>query len=220
MGIETQLIWFRKLIDFSVLDIDADWRTIDYCALDLETTGLDLRNDEIVSIGTAQIHLGRVVTERNFYREVRPHTGPSSESIQVHGLRAIDLDRAAPIEAIVPELAIQIGDKVVIAHAAWIERAFLKRHLKTTGLNFARPMIDTAALGRALGVVKQINGREPSLEFLARSLNLPVYAPHNALGDALTTAVVFLAFATQLERRSKLEGEPHLTLRTLLATSA
>jgi DNA polymerase-3 subunit epsilon len=220
MGIEAQLIWFRKFIDFSVLDIDANWRTIDYCALDLETTGLDLRNDEIVSIGTAQIHLGRVLSERNFYREVRPRIRPSSESIQVHGLRAIDLECAAPIESIVPELAIQIGDKVVIAHAAWIERAFLKQHLKSTGLNFSRPMIDTAALARALGLVKQINGREPSLEFLSRSLNLPVYAPHNALGDALTTAVVFLALATQLERRSKLEGEPYLTLRTLLATSA
>ena len=214
------MIRFRKFTDFSAVDIDADWRSVDYCALDLETTGLDLRNDEIVSIGTAQIHLGRVVTERNFYREVRPRTRPSSESIQVHGLRAIDLERAAPIESLVPELSMQIGDKVVIAHAAWIERAFLKRHLKSTGLNFARPMIDTAALARALGVVNQSNAREPSLELLARSLNLPVYAPHNALGDALTTAVVFLALATGLERNSGLEGGPYLSLRTLLAMSA
>ena len=59
-------------------------------------------------------------------------------------------------------------------------------------------MIDTAALARALGYAKHSpQGREPSLELLARRLSLPVYAPHHALGDAITTAAVFLALATK-----------------------
>jgi DNA polymerase III epsilon subunit-like protein len=42
-----------------------------------------------------------------------------------------------------------------------------------------------------------VQGREPSLELLARRLSLPVCAPHHALGDAMTTAAVFLALATK-----------------------
>jgi DNA polymerase III epsilon subunit-like protein len=55
-----------------------------------------------------------------------------------------------------------------------------------------------AALARALGYAQgSPRGREPSLELLARQLALPVYEPHHALGDAVTTAAVFLAMATK-----------------------
>jgi DNA polymerase-3 subunit epsilon len=215
MGGEAELIRFGRLADFATADLDADWRTIDYCVLDVETTGLDLRNDEVISIGAVQIHQGRIVTENNFYREVRPKKLPSAQSVQVHGLRAIDLATAFAIESVIPDLVAQIGPRVVIAHAAWVERAFLTPHLRSTRLNFSRPIIDTAALARELGYATDGSNREPSLELLARQLNLPVYAPHHALGDALTTAVIFLAFATQLKRKRK-----GLTLRTLLQASA
>ena len=48
-----------------------------------------------------------------------------------------------------------------------------------------------------------------SLTALARSLGLPVHRPHHALGDALTTAQVFIALATLLD------GYGPQTVRTL-----
>ena len=211
---------FSKSINFANVDLDADWRSIDYCVIDVETTGLDLRQDEIISLGSTQIHEARIKTAGNFYREVRPRRLPSVDSMRVHGLRSIDLENALSLEEIIPDFAAQIGGRVVIAHAAWIERAFLQRHLRRTGLEFSKPMIDTAALARAAGYAQESNGREPSLEFLARRLNLPAYAPHNALGDALTTAVVFLALATRLEGIQLTVNASKLSLRALLETSA
>jgi len=38
-----------------------------------------------------------------------------------------------------------------------------------------------------------------ALEYLARTLDMPVHCPHDALGDALTTAQVFLALVSRLE---------------------
>jgi DNA polymerase III subunit epsilon len=107
--------------------------------------------------------------------------------------------------------------RIVIAHAAWIERAFLGRLLRHAGLRFAAPMIDTAALARSLGYAQGGSyGREPSLELLARQLALPVYAPHHALGDANTTAAVFLALAT----KAGLDGASSPTARSLIMRSA
>ena len=211
---------FNKYIHFANVDLDADWRSIEYCAIDVETTGLDLRQDEIVSLGSTQIHDARIKAAGNFYREVRPRRLPSVDSIRVHGLRSIDLENALSLEEIIPDFAAQISGRVVIAHAAWIERAFLQRHLRRTGLEFSKLIIDTAALARAAGYAQEGNGREPSLEFLARRLNLPAYAPHNALGDALTTAVVFLALATRLEGIQLTVNASKLSLRALLETSA
>lgn len=55
-------------------------------------------------------------------------------------------------------------------------------------------------------------GREPSIEYLTGRLELPVHTPHHALGDALSTAQLFLVLAARL-------GGETLTARDLLALS-
>jgi DNA polymerase III alpha subunit (gram-positive type) len=47
-----------------------DWREAGYAALDLETTGLDLVRDDVVSFGVVPIRAGRVVLGDSTYREV------------------------------------------------------------------------------------------------------------------------------------------------------
>ena len=80
-------------------------------------------------------------------------------------------------------------------------------------------MVDTAALARFAGLAEKESGHEPSLEFLARSLNLPVYTPHHALGDAMTTAALFLALAARIENELMEKSGEILTLEKLLNLS-
>lgn len=219
MGIESQLNWFGKLNRSTKTDLDLNWRDINYCVIDLETTGLDFKTDEIISIGAAQIQSGRVITEENYYREVRPKLTPSPQSVRIHGIRAVDLENASPIEEVLPDFAEHLRERVVVAHAAWVENAFLKDRLESVNLDFSKRLIDTASLARSCEVVEIDLDHEPSLEHLARTLNLPVYSPHHALGDALTTAVIFLALATEIERRRLEKGSSVLTLRELIKLS-
>jgi DNA polymerase-3 subunit epsilon len=214
------VIGLNNILNFRKIDEDANWRSFDYSAIDIETTGLNFQQNEIISIGVARIHNGRIHAESNFYSEVHPRQIPSPESIQIHGLRAIDLETAPPIEGVIPVLRERIGKTILIGHAAWIEYAFLKPHFSGVNLYSLKRMIDTAALARACGYAPDVNEREPSLESLTRRLHLPVYAPHNALGDALTTAVVFLALATELEREQVAKGASELSLRILFKTSS
>jgi DNA polymerase-3 subunit epsilon len=186
---------------------------------DLETTGLDFKTDEIISIGAVQIQSGRVITEANYYREVRPNQDPTSSSIRIHGIRAVDLAGALPIESVMPEFAELLRGRVVVAHAAWVESGFLRERLESVNLDFSKRLIDTASLARRCEIVEDNFDHEPSLELLARTLKLPVYSPHHALGDALTTAIVFLALATELERRRIERDGSVLTLRELLKMS-
>ncbi len=188
------------------------WRTYSFCAIDLETTGLDLQRDEIIAIGATQITNGRIVTQKNFYSQVRPESQPSTESMKIHGLRNVDLEESPSIQDVLPELSETMKDRIVIAHAAWVERAFLDRQAK--GL-FPRKVLDTALLAKSLGVVESVPGHEPSLEHIARRLNVPAYAPHNALGDAMTTSVVFLALVNILEREVLKRNLPMLTLQMI-----
>lgn len=205
----------------TVPDADADWRSTDYCVVDVETTGLNLRRDDVISIGLAPIRDGRIARADCYYRLVRPRRAPPSSSIVIHGLREADLSAASPAEQVGREVAALLSGKVVVAHAAWIEQAFLTRLLKQAGARFHASMIDTASLARCLGQAPDLGGcREPSLEMLARSLGLPAYSPHHALGDAITTAAVFLALATKAEQNRQQPGSGYLSVRALLALSA
>ncbi|MDA2893298.1 3'-5' exonuclease [Mycolicibacterium sp. BiH015] len=178
---------------------DRPWRDIDYAVVDLETTGLNLRHDTIASYGVAVISNGRMLTGYNTYGLVRPECTMSRESITVHALRPADLDDAPPLSQAVDVLGDLLADRVMIAHAAWIERAFLTRAFSQHGRKLSCRIIDTAAMARAADLATSRG--EPDLERLATALRLPVVSPHHALGDAITTGYVFLALAARLGER-------------------
>lgn len=192
------------------------WRTYDFCAVDVETTGLDLQNDEVISVGAVTIRDGRFKGDGNFYEEIVPSRDPSPASISVHGLRRMDLLGAKPAEQVIPDLIRYMSGKYLIAHASWVEKAFLEHRLKRYGQKYPKQVIDTAALARYAGYANKESGHEPSLEFLARKLNLPVYTPHHAMGDAMTTSAVFLALTARIESKELESSGEQLTLQKLL----
>lgn len=213
--------WIRKPATGLDADLRGNWRDAAYCAIDVETTGLDLRRDSIVSIGAACIRNGRIIGSENYYTLIRPACPISVASMRIHCLRPADVEDAPAMCEVGQLIARQLSGRIVVAHAAWIERAFLTRLLRQAGSRFTAPVIDTAALARALGYADELQvGHEPSLELLAQRLSLPVYAPHHALGDAITTATVFLALASQAGKPTGQTRPEPVTVRSLISLSA
>jgi len=192
--------------------LDRPWRDAELCVVDLETTGLDLRHDEVVAYGAVVVREGRVVVREAVTGLVRPSATASTRAVTIHGLTPERLASAPPPREAAAALVEVLAGRALVAHAAWVETAFVGRLLALAGARLAGPVIDTAALARAADVARG-GGGEPALEGLAERLGLPVHARHDALGDALTTAAVLLALATRLDRR-----EPQ-TVRTLAALS-
>ncbi len=183
--------------------LDQPWRAAGYCAVDLETTGLDLKRDEIISFGSVGIDGGRVIAASSTYSLVSGPARVSPDAIAVHALRLEDLADAPTWEESVDVLLRALTGRVLVAHAAWVERAFLRRAFRVRRVAPPPIVVDTAALARAAGLAPGLAAvgvsAEPSLEHLAGDLGLPVHEPHHALGDALTTAEVFLALSTRLD---------------------
>lgn len=174
--------------------------------VDVETTGLDPRRDETISFAGIPVESGRIAVAGTVHGLVRPGAAPSGASVEIHGLREADLAAAprAP-EALAP-LAAALRGRIPVAHAAWVERAFLSK----AGCRLPRRIVDTALLWRLLSIER--GERDPgwcTLSAVASALDLPSHRPHEAEGDALTTAQAFLALATHLE------GLGHGTVRAL-----
>ena len=97
--------------------LDQPWRSAHYCAVDLETTGLDLRRDVIISFGSVGIDSGRVIAGSSIYRLVSGPAQVSPAAIAVHSLRAADVADAPAwaesvdllLEALTGRVLVEIG---------------------------------------------------------------------------------------------------------------
>lgn len=190
----------RKVCGASAVVLVRTWRNVEYVSLDFETTGLDLRRDSILSYGAVTVHNGRIRGGSAVYALARPECQVSPASTVVHALRGVDCADAPSERETAQSLRTLLDGKVLVAHAAWIETSFLKRYLAMDGCRPGPLVVDTAALARAAGLAASGGSSEPSLEWLAAKMGLPVHTPHHALGDAMTTATLFLALVTTLSR--------------------
>ena len=124
------------------------WRDASWCVVDLELSGLDPDEHEIISFGALPVECGRVQLHHAVTGLARPERSLSESSIRVHGIRATDLADAPLLdEAIVPLLETMTG-RILVAHAAEVERAFLGSALRRQGVKLRGPIVDTITLAR------------------------------------------------------------------------
>jgi len=179
-----------------------DSRRVDFVALDLETTGLDMGRDEILSIGLVCIRNMQIDLTTASHRLVKPASAIPEQSAVIHHITD---DRAAGGEALVDvlqDLLPQLAGKVLIAHHARFEMQFLRRACEQCfGAPFFMPVIDTQEVARRSLERRNQTYRagELRLAALRQRYHLPRYRLHNALSDALAAAELFLAQLAQYD---------------------
>ena len=179
-------------------DKGTDFREVSFVALDLETTGLDVKKDEILSIGLVELRNNRIdlATARHYL--VTPSGAIPEASAVIH---QITDDRAAegrPLAEVMADVLPQLAGRVLIAHHARIERLFLKAACERLyGAGFLIPVADTEALVRQWLDRQQRHYKAGDLRLnaLRQRYALPRYGAHNALSDALAAAELFVAYA-------------------------
>lgn len=176
-------------------------REAEIVVLDFETTGLDIRQDHIISIGLVEIqHLG-IRLNTSWHQVVKTsHQMPAGTAV-IHHITDDMVAEGERLRTVIAELLARLTGKILLAHHARIEVGFLNKVTTSLyGQPFLCPVIDTYFLGQ-----RQLN-RQQSLQqlgalrlFNLRKLyDLPVYKAHNAFYDALSTAELFLALLNDL----------------------
>lgn len=185
----------------------AQCREVPIVAVDLETTGLDPRRDSILSVGLVEIRGMSIRLDTAWHEIVRVGREIPPNSAVIH---QITDDHAAmkgkPIEVVMPELLDRLRGKVMLVHYSRIEQSFLDAACRTLyGGSFIIPVIDTLKLGQRVFERRNhtIQTGDLRLFNLRARYNLPHYKAHNALNDALSTAELFLAMATEISGGSR-----------------
>lgn len=171
------------------------WRDADYVSLDIETTGLDPKLDSMLSVGWVDISRGRIELRTARTILVKPEKGVG-ESATVHGLTDTLVQDGAKIGAVMAEVLAALKGKVLVVHHAKLDKGLLDRLCRDLyGTLAPLYVIDTMAM-ELRRLSRQHHLSDPHrlrLADLRETYNLPYYAAHDCLLDAIAAGELFLA---------------------------
>ncbi|MES9825927.1 MAG: exonuclease domain-containing protein [Candidatus Thiodiazotropha endolucinida] len=170
-------------------------------SLDLETTGLDPNKDKILSFGLVEMKHMTIKLETARHQLITIDEEIPEESAVIHQITDDQAATGVSIQDALQELLHHMAGKVMLVHYSAIEQRFISAACeKLFGAPFVIPIIDTLVLAQRIFEHRNhtIQPGDLRLFNLRPRYNLPNYKAHNALSDAVATAELFLAMASEM----------------------
>jgi len=164
-------------------------------AFDCETTGLDVRRDDIITIAAVRIRDNRILTSERFEAVVRPEARMNVEAIKVHRLREMDVAAGERIQAIIPQFLHFVGGRPLVGYYVDFDVRMVDKYLLgLKGFELPNRLIEVSKLyyERKYGDAPAGTTIDLSFAAILRDLDLPVLEQHDAFNDALMTAMMYL----------------------------
>jgi DNA polymerase-3 subunit epsilon len=182
-------------------------REIHYVFFDTELTGLDEKEDSILSIGAVNMTNGRIELGTAFYQLIKPRSFPNGGSVTIHEITPSEVIQQPEVGLVLSDFRNYINGRVLAGYYLTIDLGFLNREMRRI---FDRPLdnpaIDTYRLYQWLHqkypeeTSFALPAEQLDLYALARTFDIPYSSQHNALEDALIAAQVFQRFLPWLDQ--------------------
>ncbi|OXS23669.1 DNA polymerase III subunit epsilon [Pseudomonas fluorescens] len=172
-----------------------------WVVVDLETSGLNLNRDQVLSIGAVVIEDGAVDFSQLFERTLQRPETKLSPSVLIHGLGPSAIAAGSdPVEALLDFME-YVGDSPLLAFHAPFDQHMLSRALKDSlGYRLTHLFLDVADIAPLLCPEAPI--REAGLDDWIKHFHLEVGERHHASADALATAELMLILFSRARQQS------------------
>lgn len=169
--------------------------------VDVETTGLNLMSDTLISIGAVAVVDGRIALGDSFYMVLQQRESSRKENILVHGISgSVQREGMEPVEAMLAFLEFLGKSPLVAFHVAFDETMIRRALRQYLGMSFKHPWLDLAYVMPALNPALVYSHRVLD-DWIAR-FNIRIDARHNALADALATAQLLQVAQAQARKKN------------------
>ena len=172
-------------------------------AIDCETTGLNVRSDDIITIAAIKIRGDRILTSERFEVVVRPDADMQAEAIKVHRQRHIDVAQGSLIWKALPRFLHFVGGRALVGYYVDFDIAMLDKYiLSLIGIELPNPRIEVSKLyyERKYGDAPPNTMIDLSFAAILRDLGIPPLPPHDAFNDALMTAMMYVVLRDLKQR--------------------
>lgn len=156
----------------------------DFVALDIETTGLSPKQNEIINIGAIRYRNDKPVDQLDIL--VKPRERIPYFITELTGITNAMVDKSPYIIEVMPYIIDFVGNDIILGHNVRFDINFLNCAMEKNGFNsFFTKYIDTMWMARKFR-------KNNKLEQLVRDYVNPYYIEaHRGLDDARNTALVF-----------------------------
>lgn len=180
-----------------------------FVVFDTETTGLNPKQDRLLSIGTVTIINFKIDVADQLECYIKQEHF-NAKTVEIHGiLKEGPLDKIEEEEAIKQFLK-HIEGAILVAHHVHFDVTMINEALKRLGLpKLKNKTVDTGTLYRKTKYIK--TDKHYSLDDLCNKFNITMHDRHTASGDAYLTAILFLKLCALLKEKNK-----GLTLKEIL----
>lgn len=172
-----------------------------FVVLDTETTGLDLGQDNILSIGAVRIINNTIDISDSLSIIVKNQQLQTQNAVAIHGLVQTDIKGQSEGESIAALFKF-VGSDIIVGHHIAFDIAMLnKLSRKNGGGDLKNNLLDTSYLARRLDHTTDpdsLDRKEYTLDKLCSRFKVIPKARHTADGDAFITAIVFMKLIQKL----------------------
>ena len=186
----------------------------EFVAIDCETTGLNVRTDDVIAIAAIKIRGSRILTSERFEAIVRPESDMHAEAIKIHRLRQSDVEQAPLIWKTIKSFLQFIGGRPLVGYYVDFDIAMLDKYvLPIVGIELPNKRIEVSRLyyERKYGDAPPNTSIDLSFAAILHDLNIPPLAQHDAFDDALMTAMMFVQLRDLAERGVRIPRQQRTT---------
>ena len=193
--LDVDLTLLDRLRPTEAFDDETPLERLPILVLDTETTGLDVTQDRIVSIGGLRLVGGRLYRATSFDHLVNPGIAIPARSTAVHGITQAMVADAPSFPEVYATIDDLMAGTVVVGHQIAFDLAVLRAECARHHCAWAEPpSLDTLLLVTSL--LPRLGSA--SLDAIAEEFGVSVHGRHTALGDSLVTAEVFASLLPRL----------------------
>jgi DNA polymerase-3 subunit epsilon len=176
-------------------------------AFDCETTGLDVRRDDIITIAAIRIRGNRILTSERFEAMARPEARMNIDAIKAHRLREMDVSAGDRIQKIIFQFLHFVGGSPLVGYYVDFDVRMIDKYLLgLISIELPNPRIEVSRLYYERKYRGAPAGTAIDLSFAAilRDLHLPLLDQHDAFNDALMTAMMYLRLRDLQQRNIRI----------------
>lgn len=165
----------------------------EWISIDCETSSLDPKSAEILSIAAVPVCGNSIQRSRALYLRIRPSRPISPGSIPIHLLREQDLADGLDLNDALDQLLDFIGPRPLLGYYIEFDLALINRVLfPRLGIALPNDHVEVSGLYYDRKVSAYRPEVDLSLTSILRELDLPDLPRHDPINDAVLAAMIFL----------------------------
>ncbi|MFA5234358.1 MAG: 3'-5' exonuclease [Sulfurimonas sp.] len=174
----------------------------EYVVFDTETTGLNPKEDEILSIGAVKIKDNKILTSQTFEVFLKTSKEIDSKSIKIHGIRPFDLRDAKTTKEGIVEFLNFVGSRPLVGYYLEFDVSMINKYTKPLlGITLPNRMIEVSEIyfDKTISLIPQGN-IDLRFDTILKNCSIPNMGVHNAVNDAIMAAMIYLKLTQGMKK--------------------